>query len=116
MSRAIVGSAILAMEDTSTDMLIAMATASMARQRSRDGSPSAAVCTSLFRPAASWVRIIRWGSASSLTVSPLVNKLAAHEPIHRRVYGHSAAGMDRLQRSHESRLLRGGLRPGDRPA
>jgi hypothetical protein len=36
-----VGSAILAMDVTSTDMLMAMATASMARRRSCGGSPSA---------------------------------------------------------------------------
>jgi len=40
MSRAIVGNAMLAIEVTSTDMLTAMATASMARHRSRGASPS----------------------------------------------------------------------------
>ena len=51
MSCAMVGSAMLAIEVTRTDMAMAMATASMARHRSRGGNPSvtSSSCTRMGR-------------------------------------------------------------------
>ena len=68
MSRAIVGSAILAIEVTSTDMATAMATVSIARHRCGGGSPS------VTSGSLTWIE--RIASSVCLTPCRFVNKLA----------------------------------------
>src|ERR1700710_2730385 len=99
-SRAIAGRAILAMATLNTEIAMAITTVSSAARRSRGGRPSESA---------------RIGSIMRQLDRGFLRQQAApqHEQTCHRVSRRRPARVDRLQRTHEPCLLRGGLRSGD---
>src|SRR5580693_5542636 len=112
MSRAMVGSAMLAIALSSTAMETAIASVAMARRRAAGGRPSARSIRGAHQASSN-------AAHAHLTLDTPTNKLA--NPANARSCDAPAANrrfcplrMDRQQRSYEPGLLRAAVRPGDR--